>query len=183
MIPTAFDRLSSVLSAIIFLAVAAGASQSSAAAPLSEKPAGNPAAKEEHPVTIHDVQSIEIAASRAHVFAFVARPENLPLWAKAFRRADAETADFASPEGSVPIRLETIISQEQGTIDWRMTFPDGAVGVAFSRVTPAGANRSVYSFVLMAPPVAQEALEGALEAQKIILAGELKSLKTVIEGR
>ncbi len=70
-----------------------------------------------------------------------------------------------------------------GTIDWKMTFPDGAIGVAYSRVTPDGEARSVYSFVLMAPPVPLEALEGALKAQSETLAKELLRLKDILEGK
>lgn len=52
----------------------------------------------------------------------------------------------------------------------------------FSRVTPDGDRGSVYSFVLMAPPVPLEALEGALSAQVEILANELKALKARLEA-
>jgi hypothetical protein len=64
-----------------------------------------------------------------------------------------------------------------------MTFPDGSVGTAYSRVTPDGEYRSVFSFVLMAPPVPLEELEGALEAQRKVLANELVRLKTRPEAR
>jgi hypothetical protein len=63
-----------------------------------------------------------------------------------------------------------------------MTFPDGAVGTAWSRVTPDGEDRAIYSFVLMAPPVPLELLEGALTEQMGILAGELAELKTLLEA-
>jgi hypothetical protein len=64
-----------------------------------------------------------------------------------------------------------------------MTFPDGSVGTAYARVTPDGENRAVFSFVLMAPPVPLEAMEGALEVQRKILAEELVRLKTILEAR
>jgi hypothetical protein len=101
----------------------------------------------------------------------------------AFKRADSRSAQLATPQGSVDIGLSTITQREAGAIDWKMTFPDGAVGVAYSRVTPDGESRSVYSFVLMAPPVPLEALEGALEAQRGILAEELIRLKGILEGK
>ena len=85
-------------------------------------------------------------------------------------------------EGLAPDDLETITDESRGTIDWRMTFPDGSVGVAYSRVTPDGRDRSVYSFVLMAPPVPLEALEGALSAQMAVLAQELQTLKARLEA-
>ena len=111
-----------------------------------------------------DVQSIGIGRSLRQVFDFIAAPANLPLWAHAFKRADAKSAELVTPNGAVLVDLETIADESRGTIDWRMTFPDGSVGVAYSRVTPDGGDRSVYSFVLMAPPVPLEALEGALSA-------------------
>jgi uncharacterized protein YndB with AHSA1/START domain len=119
-----------------------------------------------------DVQSIGIAAPRSRVFEFVAEPGNLPKWASAFRSADAHSARLETPQGAVAIALRTDARREAGTVDWTMTFPDGSVGTAFARVTPDGENGSVFSFVLMAPPVPLEELEGALEAQRKILAGE-----------
>ena len=130
-----------------------------------------------------DVQSVSIQASAARVFAFIAEPTNLPRWTSAFKHADARLAQLATPQGAVDIELSTITQQEAGAIDWKMTFPDGTVGVAYSRVTPDGESRSVYSFVLMAPPVPLEALEGALEAQRGVLAEELIRLKGILEDK
>ena len=129
-----------------------------------------------------DVQSIGIGKSLGHVFDFIAAPANLPLWAHAFKRADAKSAELVTPNGAVLVDLETITDESRGTIDWRMTFPDSSVGVAYSRVTPDGGDRSVYSFVLMAPPVPLEALEGALSAQIAVLAEELQTLKARLEA-
>lgn len=130
-----------------------------------------------------DVQSVGIEASPAQVFAFIAEPTNLPRWTSAFRRADSRSAQLATPQGTVDIGLTTNAQRGAGAIDWKMTFPDGAVGRAYSRVTPDGEARSVYSFVLMAPPVPLKALEGALEAQRGILAKELIRLKGILEGK
>lgn len=129
----------------------------------------------------HDVQSISLSVPAADAFAFVSQPGNLPKWAKAFERADEGTARLVTPAGAVDIKLETVADRTTGTTDWIMTFPDGAVGSAFSRVTPQGEDRSIFSFVLMAPPVPLEAIEGALEEQRKTLAEELKTLKKVIE--
>jgi hypothetical protein len=87
-----------------------------------------------------------------------------------------------TPKGAVTVTLETAAHRDAGTVDWTMTFPDGAVGAAYARVTPDGAERSVLSFVLMAPPAPREALEGALEAQAKTLAKELRRLKEVLEA-
>lgn len=129
-----------------------------------------------------DVQFIGIEAPASRVFEFVSQPSNLPRWASAFRKADGRSALLATPQGEAEIELASNARQEVGTIDWTMRFHDGAVGHAFSRVTPDGETRSVYSFVLMAPPVPLEALEGALDAQRKTLTEELLRLKVVVES-
>lgn len=130
-----------------------------------------------------DVQSIGIEATRNRVFEFVAEPSNLPKWTNAFESADKHSAHLQTPQGTAEIALRTDARWEAGTIDWTMTFPDGSVGTAYARVTPDGENRAVFSFVLMAPPVSLEAVEGALEAQRKILAEELVRLKSILEAR
>ncbi|MCW2309836.1 SRPBCC family protein [Rhodobium gokarnense] len=129
-----------------------------------------------------DVQSVSIDKPAAAVFDFVATPANLPKWTNAFRRADTESADLVTPNGVAPIGLKTVADRDSGTVDWHMTFPDGSEGTAFSRVTPNGAAGAIYSFVLMAPPVPLEMLEGALDDQIRILARELVALKGQLEG-
>jgi hypothetical protein len=137
---------------------------------------------EDDKMKTHDVQSISIAKPRAAVFAYIADPTNLPKWTNAFKSADAESAELVTPNGAVPIKLETRVSAEQGTVDWIMTFPDGAKGAAYSRVIEDSDDTSIYSFVLMAPPVPLEMLEGALEDQKKILAEELVSLRAKFDA-
>lgn len=129
-----------------------------------------------------DVQSVGIDKPAGEVFGFIADPANLPKWTHAFKSADATSAELMTPNGTAPIALETITHEGHGTVDWKMTFPDGSAGMAYSRVTPDGSDRSVYSFVLMAPSVPLEALEGALNAQMGILAQELKALKATLEA-
>lgn len=82
---------------------------------------------------------------------------------------------MVTPNGELKIGLETVVLKTLGTIDWIMTMPDGSVGKAFSRVSENGEN-SIYTFILLAPPVPLEQLEGALEAQKVLLAKELKRI-------
>ena len=129
-----------------------------------------------------DVQSIEIEAPCAQAFAFIADPVNLPVWAEAFESVSEHGAMMRTPQGHVEIHLETVASPGHGTIDWRMTFPDGSVARAHSRVVAIDARRSAYSFVLLAPPVPLEALEGALAEQSQTLARELRALKARIES-
>jgi len=83
--------------------------------------------------------------------------------------------------GEVEIDLVVQSLEEQGTIDWLMTFPDGSIATAFSRVVELDANSCVFTFVLTPPPVPLEQLEGALAAQSRTLAGELQNLKGTVE--
>lgn len=129
-----------------------------------------------------DTQSVQIGVPAGKAFAFIADAENLPLWTNAFKSVTGNKALMETPQGAVEIDLSAVTDGVSGTVDWHMTFPDGSVGQAFSRVTPDGENKTIYTFVLMAPPVPLEALEGALEAQKAILAEELTGLKDRLEA-
>jgi len=128
-----------------------------------------------------DVQTIEINAPRAQAFNYLADASKLPEWASAFRSVHANGAVLQTPQGSVEIGLEVQASPAQGTVDWIMTFPDGSVATAFSRVVSMGETRCLYSFTLTPPPVPLEQLEGALEAQSQILREELQRLRTILE--
>jgi len=124
-----------------------------------------------------DVQTIEIEAPFDVVFHYLADPGTLPEWTHAFRSVSAGRATLATPSGSVEVGLEVRAVRAAGTIDWFMTFPDGTLGTAFSRVMPIRADRTLYSFVLLGPPVRLEQLEGALAEQVKTLQGELATLK------
>ena len=128
-----------------------------------------------------DVQGIEIVATRAKVFEFVRKPGNLPQWAHAFVAADEGRARLETPAGAVEVGLDVFADAETGTVDWRLAFPDGGVGIAQSRVTETTRRTCIYSFVLHAPPVALERVEGALEAQSATLRSELATLKSLME--
>ena len=132
-------------------------------------------------MVMFDVQGVEILASPDRVFDFVRNPRNLPRWAHAFRSADDAEAQLETPAGAVTIKLQTSTEPAARTVDWRIEFPDGSVGLAHSRVTGTMRGTSIYSFVLHAPPVPLEALEGALEAQRKMLATELTTLKSLLE--
>ena len=130
-----------------------------------------------------DVQGIEIVAPSSKVFEFVRKPGNLPKWAHAFVSAQGGRARLETPNGAVDIGLDVLTNVEAGTVDWRLSFPDGSVSVAQSRVTRTTRDTCIYSFVLDAPPVALEQVEGALAAQSATLTSELATLKSLMEGR
>lgn len=130
-----------------------------------------------------DVQGIEIMASSDRVFEFLREPGNLPKWAHAFVSAADGRARLETPAGAVDISLDVSAHAGTGTVDWQLTFPDGGVGLAQSRVTETRRGTCIYSFVLHAPPVALELVEGALEAQMSTLQTELVALKSLMEGQ
>ena len=129
-----------------------------------------------------DVQGIEIMAPCHKVFEFLREPGNLPRWAHAFVAAGDGRARLETSAGAVDIALVVSADVETGTVDWRLVFPDGGVGIAQSRVTETTRGTCIYSFVLHAPPVALEQVEGALEAQSVTLHSELATLKSLMEA-
>lgn len=129
-----------------------------------------------------DIQAIEINASRDKVFEFIRDPRNLPRWAEAFTRADQEHARLETPAGAVEVLLGTSAHPDAGTVDWRLEFPDQSVAVAQSRVSETTRGTCIYSFVLHAPPVPLEQVEGALETQRATLRKELATLKALMES-
>jgi uncharacterized protein YndB with AHSA1/START domain len=128
-----------------------------------------------------DVQGVEIVAPRAKVFEFLREPGNLPHWAHAFVSAGGGRARLETAAGAVDVGLEVSADAETGTVDWQLTFPDGGVGLAQSRVTETARGTCIYSFVLHAPPVTLEQVEGALDAQRALLQSELATLKSLME--
>jgi hypothetical protein len=138
--------------------------------------------REERDMRMFDVQGIEIQGPGTKVFEFVRVPENLPRWAQAFTSAGNGQARLETPAGAVDIALDVSANAEAGTVDWRLGFPDGGVGLAQSRVTETTRGTCIYSFVLHAPPVALEQIEGALETQSRTLRSELTTLKALMEA-
>jgi hypothetical protein len=128
-----------------------------------------------------DVQAVELAVPRGRAFAFIADPTRLPEWTNAFASVDRRRAVMRTPNGEVTVDLEVQASPKQGTVDWRMTFPDGGVATAFSRVVDLPPLHCIFSFVLTPPPVPLEQLEGTLEVQSRTLAEELERLKGIFE--
>ncbi|MGH7596438.1 MAG: SRPBCC family protein [bacterium] len=127
-----------------------------------------------------EVQSIEIDAPFEKVFGYIAEAKNLPEWTSAFKSVSDGRASMRTPNGAVEIALTVKASAEAGAVDWIMKFPDGNTATAYSRVVPAGKDRSLYSFILMAPPVPLEQLEGALDQQSQTLREELVKLRAIL---
>jgi len=131
----------------------------------------------------YDLQGTEIKADFHSVFNYIANPENLPKWAHAFKSVAKGRAVLQTPQGSTGIRLRTASSEAQGTVDWTMEFPDGAIARAFSRVVKHKDDAVLYTFTLLAPPVPLEMIEGALAQQSRTLGEELIRLRQILEKR
>jgi len=130
-----------------------------------------------------EVQSIELAVPLEKAMKLIAEPTQLPRWASAFASVTPGRAVLRTPAGEVAIELKVSSCPGEGTIDWRMAFQDGSVATAFSRLVAIDRDHCVYCFVLTPPPVPLERLEGALDAQARTLAGELRTLKAILEAR
>ena len=129
-----------------------------------------------------DVQAVEISADFERAFRYIAEPCNLPEWTDAFRSAGDGKAVLATPAGAAEIELDVRSSPDYGAIDWIMRFPDQTIERAYSRLVRAGERRCIFSFVLMAPQLPLEQLEGALEQQSLTLRRELDKLRRILGG-
>ena len=127
-----------------------------------------------------DLQGIAINAPFEKVFRYIADARNLPEWTSAFESISDGRASMRTPKGTVEVALTVKTSAEAGTVDWIMKFPNGDIASACSRVVPVGNASSIYSFILMAPPVPLEQLEGALEQQSRTLREELAKLSQIL---
>jgi len=136
----------------------------------------------ERPMRTFDIQSLAIDSPAGKVFDYVADPAHLPEWTGAFKAIEGRRAVLSTPDGTILIDFDVRASHAHGTIDWEMTFPDGSVAKAYSRVVETVDGRAIYSFVLLPPPVPLEKIEGALEQQSRILEEELGRLKRILES-
>ena len=128
-----------------------------------------------------DVQGVDLHTTQKEAFSYIADPMHLPQWTNAFASVTGRRAVMRTPNGEIEIDLMVRSSEEQGTVDWFMTFPDGSVATAFSRVVELDPEHCAYTFVLTPPPVPLEQLEGTLKEQSRILAEELQNLKRILE--
>jgi hypothetical protein len=126
------------------------------------------------------VESVRIETPFGRAFEYIAEPANLVAWTHAFKAVQNGSAILATPTGSVEIKLKVNSSRSEGTIDWHMTFPEGNVASAYSRLVPESNGHSVFSFVLLAPPAPMEQLEGTLNDQAEILRQELAKLRAIL---
>lgn len=127
----------------------------------------------------YEVLETEIEADYEKVFSYISDPKNLPEWALLFESADESSAVVDFPDGKASIRLDTV-TNDSGVIDWHMHMPDGHVEVVHSRVSRLPHGTSLYVFALNAPPVPDEAVDDALQAQKELVSKELENLRRIL---
>lgn len=132
---------------------------------------------------LFEVKNIALAVGFDTVFDYLSDMTKLPEWTNAFAEVAKDgTALMRTPEGEINVQLEDNVDRKNGVVDTKMTFPDGSVGTAYSRLISLNEDSCVYSFLLTPPPVALEELEGALATQAEILGQELQTLKAKLEG-
>lgn len=115
------------------------------------------------------------------VYAFAARPENMPLWASGLaagltRDGEDWIAD-GGPIGNVRVRFAP--KNDFGVIDHRVTLPDGRVVDNALRVVPNGDGAEVM-FTLLRQPDMDDA---AFESDAAHIARDLETLKRLMEDK
>jgi hypothetical protein len=127
-----------------------------------------------------DTQTITIAADRREVFHFVAQPENLPRWARAFCqdiRPDRDTWLVSSPQGEIRVRYRT--DEALGVIDFHLSPAPGIETLAASRVIPNGDGAEYVFTQFQTPGMPDDLFTRQVQA----LREELVILKALLEGR
>jgi hypothetical protein len=123
--------------------------------------------------------SIEIAASPAHAFAFVADASRLPVWAIGFAKAIEPDGDrwlvtLASGQ-RVPLRIDS--DARTGVVDYVMLPAPDVEAPAHTRLVPH-AGGTLYTFSMHQTP---DIPDEVFEAQVAELERELSVLKAHLE--
>lgn len=127
------------------------------------------------------LEAISIDRPSEEVFRFVANRYTLPRWTKAFKAASAAGADYETPQGIVPIRLDVAAAPDVGVIDWAMMFPDGVIERAYARVIAETPQRANVQF-FFAPPLPPEKTREIVAFFSAVIRNELAGLKCLLEN-
>lgn len=115
------------------------------------------------------------------VYAFAARPENMPLWASGLAadltRDGGDWIADGGPIGDVRVRFAPL--NDFGVIDHRVTLPTGVVVDNALRVVPNGDGCEVM-FTLLRQPDTDDA---AFERDAAHVARDLETLKKLMEDK
>lgn len=124
--------------------------------------------------------SISIASPPDKVFAFVADPEKLPVWAIGFCkeiRVDGESWLVTTPSGEEVTIRPAAASEELGVLDSVLEFGSSVEGRTYTRVVPNGGGAD-YVFTMVQPAGMPDEV---FDAQGAELARELTVLKAHLE--
>jgi hypothetical protein len=130
-----------------------------------------------------DTRTVRIDAPATEVFAFVADPANLPLWAVGFCRAirrDGEAPDrwiVTTAQGDLPIRYVT--DAALGVVDLYLSPAPGVEAAAFSRVVPNEEGADYIFTQFQTPSMSDEIFKGQVRA----LTEELQVLRGLMAAR
>lgn len=128
-----------------------------------------------------EVLCIGINCDYKKAFGYISKSENLPLWTNQFVRTKGNSATFDTFIGIVDVTFETYVNEQAGTIDWKITFPDGNSGMAYSRLT-RNIVGVIYAFNFILPPLQEDDLKKAHSGQRTNIENELSKLKTLLEA-
>ena len=124
--------------------------------------------------------SVSIDRPPDAVYAFAARPENLPRWAaglgKTFRKVDGEWVAEGGPIGAVKVRFTE--PNALGVLDHDVVLPSGVTVHNAIRVVPNGAGSEV-TFTLLRPP---DVTDDSFEDDARAVERDLRQLKTLLES-
>ncbi|MBD3906904.1 hypothetical protein NAL32_19620 [Chryseobacterium sp. Ch-15] len=127
------------------------------------------------------VLSIRINTDYETAFKYLTDNSKLPEWTNQFVEVDGNKAKFDTFNGIIDVEFETISSVESGTIDWKLTLPDGSIGFAYSRLT-RNIEGVIYAFNFIIPFMDAEELEKAVAKQIDNIHNELSKLKKALEN-
>jgi uncharacterized membrane protein len=126
------------------------------------------------------LEGISIDRPFADVFRFMSDRATLPLWTKAFKSVTPKGARYETPAGIVDLGLDVIADHRSGTVDWVMTFPDGAIERAYARIVAEGPTRTNVQF-FFAPKLPSEKMAEMVTHFSAVIREEFSLLKSLLE--
>lgn len=131
---------------------------------------------------VHPSRTVSVSIDRAPeaVYAFMAAPENLPLWASGLGtgvRRDGDAWTAAGPEG--PIRIRFAEPNPFGVLDHVVTDAAGTATLNPMRVIPNDSGSEVLFTLFRTPGTSAERF--AADADWV--ARDLAALKALLESR
>ena len=131
--------------------------------------------------TTHEVRHITISVERAvaEVYAFVAEPSKLPLWASGLGDDFHRDGDDWRATGVLgTVRVRFCAKNDFGVVDHDVTLPSGAVTHNALRVLPNGQGSEVVFTIVRGDDVD----DAAFAADAAHVRKDLEALKCLLEG-